>query len=198
MTLIQYITVPSQRSNIRDVRVCVSILYSSNNQKRAAICVSLVQHWEYCLMYSRSNNHLKAGDTLISVPLRCFCVTLGQVSADADENALKLQSFKCLAELPICRSDVIGSDGPSIAGSDLEGESLPIQIGVALPILAPVAGHCLPTSVGTFDGNRLDIACTSYVGNEHQIEVRVAIDRESNSSFPQAWYSAHTYIIPAA
>jgi hypothetical protein len=116
-------------------------------------------------MYSRSNNHLKAGDILASPRLRCFSVIPGQVSLDADKNGLKLQSFKCLAELPICRSDVIGSDGSPIAGADLEGESLPIQIGVALPILSPVAGHCLPTSVGTFDGNRFDIACTSYVAN---------------------------------
>jgi len=105
-----------------------------------------------------------------------------------------LQSFKCLAELPICRSDVIGSDGSPIAGGDLERESLPIQIGVALPILSPVAGHCLPTSVGSFDGNRLHIACTSYVGNEYQIEVGVPIDRESNSTFPHAWYSAYINI----
>jgi len=141
-------------------------------------------------MYSWSNNHLKAGDLLASPRLRCFCVTLGQLNLDADKNDLKLNSFKCLAELPICRSDVIGSDDSPIASADLEGESLAIQIGVALPILSPVAGHCLPTSVGTFDRNCLHIACASYVGNEHQIEVGVPIDRESNSTFPHAWYSS--------
>ena len=49
----------------------------------------------------------------------------------------------------------------------------------------------MPASVGTFDGNRLHIAYTSYIGNEYQIEIGVAIDRESNSTFPHTWYSAY-------
>ena len=60
----------------------------------------------------------------------------------------KLRSWNFLAELaagvglaegPAGRSGVEGDDGPAIAGDYSEGEALAVEVGVALPVLAPVS-----------------------------------------------------------
>jgi len=84
--------------------------------------------------------------------------------------------------LPVTGSDIVGSNGFPIAGSDLEGKALPVEATVALPILAPVPRHWLPASLGALDRNRLDIPCSANVGDKNQIEVRVTIDGEPNST----------------
>ena len=44
------------------------------------------------------------------------------------------------------------------------------------------------------ESSERNIESWTYVRNEHQIEVGVAIDCELNSSFPHAWYFAHINI----
>lgn len=56
-------------------------------------------------------------------------------------NDLKLATFKSLSKLPTSRHDIVADDGASVASGDLEGEPLAIEVGVALPILAPVPCH---------------------------------------------------------
>ena len=83
----------------------------------------------------------------------------------------------------------------AIAGGDLEGEGLAVEVVVALPVLAPVSGHGLPTSPGPFDGHGVDIACAANVGYEDQVEIGVAVDGEPYASTPPAGYptkSKHT------
>lgn len=51
-----------------------------------------------------------------------------------------------LSEGPVSRSDIVGDKCTAIASGDLEGEGLAVEVRVALPVLAPVAGHGLPPS----------------------------------------------------
>ncbi|KAF3781871.1 hypothetical protein EJ110_NYTH35604 [Nymphaea thermarum] len=61
-------------------------------------------------------------------------------------------------------------DRSAITGGHLEGEGLPIEVGVALPVLAPISGHGLPASPRALDGHCMDVPCTSNVGDEYQVE----------------------------
>ncbi|RRT42883.1 hypothetical protein B296_00044776 [Ensete ventricosum] len=103
---------------------------------------------------------------------------------------LKLYSFEGLAELPIGGHDIVAGDGPAVAGGDLEGEALAIEICVALPVLAPVPGHDLPPGPGALDGDRTHVAGARHVGDQDQVEVGVAIDGEPDPSFLRAWHPA--------
>ncbi|RWW54765.1 hypothetical protein BHE74_00038632 [Ensete ventricosum] len=96
--------------------------------------------------------------------------------------SVELAAVEGLSEGPGCRSHVVGDDGAAVAGGDLEGEGLAVEEGVALPVLAPVPGHGLPPGPGPPDGHRIHVACSSDVGDEHQVEVGVAIDGEPDAA----------------
>lgn len=68
-----------------------------------------------------------------------------------------------------------------------------VEIGVALPVLAPVSGHGLPASFGPFDRDRTDVPCTRDVGDQNQIEVGVAVDCEPYSSFLHTRHPSEGY-----
>lgn len=95
---------------------------------------------------------------------------------------------ECLAKLPVTGRCIIGSNGSAIAGSDFKGEALAVEVTVALPILAPVAGHCLPAGPGALYRNRVDVTCSSHVSDEYEIEVRVPVHGEPNSARSVAGY----------
>ncbi|CAN6484527.1 unnamed protein product [Victoria cruziana] len=96
--------------------------------------------------------------------------------------SVKLASAVGLAEGPVRRGDVVGDDRTAIAGDDLEGQSLAVEVAIALPVLAPVPGHGLPSGPRPFDVNCMDVTCSANVGYEHQIEVSMAVDGESDST----------------
>lgn len=52
---------------------------------------------------------------------------------------LKLTTFKGLSKFPTSRHDIGADECESIASGDFKGEALAIEVGVALPILAPVS-----------------------------------------------------------
>jgi len=87
-----------------------------------------------------------------------------------------------LAKSPVGWSHVVGNHRSSITGCDLEREGLIIQIGVALPVLAPVPGHCLPIAFSPFYGDRDYITSSSHICYQHQIKVGVPINRESDAT----------------
>jgi len=95
---------------------------------------------------------------------------------------------KSLAKLPVAGSDIVGSYSFPITGGDLEGEALPIKVTVALPILTPVPGHWLPASLGALDRNSLNVTCSTNVGDEDQIEIRMTINGETNSALSLTRY----------
>jgi hypothetical protein len=100
----------------------------------------------------------------------------------------ELSTSESLAERPVSWGSIEGHNGAAIAGGDLKWEALAVEIWVALPVLAPVSGHCLPASSGPFDGNRMNITSTTNVGDKDKVKVRVAIDGESDTSPSSAGY----------
>ncbi|MCO5555039.1 hypothetical protein L7F22_008579 [Adiantum nelumboides] len=94
----------------------------------------------------------------------------------------ELLSAEGLAESPIGGGHVIGGEGAAIAGGDLEGEALPVQSRVALPVLPPVAAHGLPAAAGALDRDRVHVAHAAHVGDEHQVEVGVAVHGEVDAT----------------
>ncbi|RWV92876.1 hypothetical protein GW17_00044707 [Ensete ventricosum] len=94
----------------------------------------------------------------------------------------ELATAEGLSEGPACRNHIVGDQRASVAGGDLEGEGLAIEVAVALPVLAPVPGHGLPPGPGPFDGHRVHISSSSNVGDQHQVEVGVAVDGEPDPS----------------
>ncbi|CAL9044047.1 unnamed protein product [Musa banksii] len=93
-----------------------------------------------------------------------------------DNARLELLSLEGLAELPPGRCHVVAGDRPAVAGSHLEREALPVQVRVALPVLAPVARHPLPPCLRPLYRHRVHVAGRAHVGDQHQDEVGVAID----------------------
>ncbi|RRT40098.1 hypothetical protein B296_00031995 [Ensete ventricosum] len=95
---------------------------------------------------------------------------------------LELLSMEGLAELPPGRRHVVAGDRPAVAGRHLEREALPVQVRVALPVLAPVVRHPLPPCLRPLYRHSVHVAGRAHVGDQHQDEVGVAIDGEPYSS----------------
>lgn len=93
----------------------------------------------------------------------------------------ELSTTKGLAEGPTSRSNVVGHHTSAVACCDLEREALAIEVAVALPVLAPVSGHWLPSGPGTLDHHRMHISSTSHVGYQDQVEVGMPVDGEPDS-----------------
>ena len=103
---------------------------------------------------------------------------------------LDLASFEGLAEPPACWGGVVADDGAAVAEGDLEGEALAVEVGVALPVLSPVAGHGLPPGAGALDGDGLHVPGAGDVGDQHQVEVGVAVDGEPDTALLHTGYPA--------
>jgi hypothetical protein len=99
---------------------------------------------------------------------------------------LELASFVGLSELPPGRRGVHAGDGAAVAGGDLEGEALAVEERVALPVLAPVAGHRLPPRPGALDGDGAHVAGAGNVGHQDEVEVGVAVDGEPDAALLHA------------
>ena len=100
----------------------------------------------------------------------CFLVRFGKGS-EYGRVGLELSPIEGLPKRPVGWSCIVGDYSVAIAGSDLEGEGLTIQVIVALPVLSPVSGHCLPTGFRAFDGYRDHITSSTYICYENKIEV---------------------------
>ncbi|KAB8084081.1 hypothetical protein EE612_006543, partial [Oryza sativa] len=98
----------------------------------------------------------------------------------------ELAALEGLAELPAGRHDVVAGDGAAVADGDLEGEALAVEVGVALPVLAPVAGHGLPPGAGPLDRHGLHVAWAGHVGHKNQVEVGVPVDGEPDPALLHA------------
>jgi len=94
----------------------------------------------------------------------------------------ELGALEGLAELPAGGDGVVAGGGAAVAGGDLERERLPVQVRVALPVLAPVPGHGLPPGPGAPDGDGPHVAGARHVGHQHQVEVGVAVDGEPDAA----------------
>mgnify|MGYP006950760552 FL=1 len=89
---------------------------------------------------------------------------------------------ECLSELPIRGRGFKRDEGLPVARGDLEGEGLTVEIGIALPVLAPIAGHWEPAGAGALDRHRRHISGTAHIGYKDQVEEGMAIHREMDAS----------------
>lgn len=89
-----------------------------------------------------------------------------------------------VAELPSRRRDIVGGLDLAVAGLHPEGEALTSKVRVALPVHAPVPAHGHPLRVGPLDPGGGDDAAPSHVGDQHQLEVVLPVDGESDASAP--------------
>ncbi|KAF3774714.1 hypothetical protein EJ110_NYTH52512 [Nymphaea thermarum] len=99
-------------------------------------------------------------------------------------SSLKLTTLEGLSKLPINRHSIVAGDGPAVAGGDLEGEGLAIEVGIALPVLAPIALHGLPPGLRSLDGHRVNVPRAPDVGDQHQIEVPNQVRRQRQYFLP--------------
>ena len=99
-------------------------------------------------------------------------------------------SFERLAEAPACRHHIVGRHRLAVAGRDGERQALPVQLRVALPVLAPIPAHGHPARPGALDGHRRHVARSPDVGDEHQVEVGVAVDGEADAALLGAGHAA--------
>lgn len=98
----------------------------------------------------------------------------------------EILSHERLTKLPIGRSNVPGSGGPTVTACEPERERLTNQDGVGLPVLTPVTAHAHPPCVRPLNACPHDIPCTSHVCDQNQVEVSEAVDGESDPSAPSA------------
>jgi len=75
----------------------------------------------------------------------------------------------------------------AVAGGDNEGQALAYQVGIGLPVLAPIAAHRNPRSIASSDRHCRHISSAGNVGHQDQIEPWVPVDCEANPSALQAW-----------
>nr|ACL53845.1 unknown [Zea mays] len=109
--------------------------------------------------------------------------------ARASCSSSELAALEGLAELPASGDGAVAGDGAAVAGGDLERERLPVQVRVALPVLAPVPGHGLPPRAGAPDGDGAHVAGARHVGHQHQVEVGVPVDGEPDAALLHARHS---------
>ncbi|KAK3011840.1 hypothetical protein RJ639_010834 [Escallonia herrerae] len=91
---------------------------------------------------------------------------ISEVGHRCGELRLELCPTVGLTETPVARSNIVGDYSAPITCCDLEGQGLTIEVYVALPVLAPVAGHGLPARVRALDGDGQDITSTANIGKK--------------------------------
>lgn len=94
----------------------------------------------------------------------------------------ELATSESLAKGPGGGSHIVGDNAAAVACGDLEGESLAVEVAVALPVLPPVPRHRLPRRPGPLDRHGAHVPGPGDVGDEDQVEVGVAIDGEPHST----------------
>ena len=99
-------------------------------------------------------------------------------------------AFEHLAEAPARGRHVVRRQRPAVAGGDGERQALAVQLPVALPVLAPVPAHGHPPRLRALDRHRRHVAGAAHVGDEHQVEVGVAIDGEADAALLGAGHTA--------
>jgi hypothetical protein len=75
------------------------------------------------------------------------------------------------AEVPVGGRDVPHRDLAGVVELHLERQALGVEVGVALPVLAPVPAHRHPVRLGPLDRHLRHHAAASHVEHRHQLEV---------------------------
>jgi hypothetical protein len=86
------------------------------------------------------------------------------------------------AEEPVGWRDVVGRDFAAVVGAEPEREAPAVEVGGALPLRAPVPAQGHPARVGALDPCLRYHAGAAHVGDEHELEVVVAVDGEADAA----------------
>lgn len=89
-------------------------------------------------------------------------------------------------EEPVGRGDVPGRDLSAVVELHNEGQALPGEVRVALPIGAPIPAHRHPARVGPLDRHLRHHAAAAHVRHGHKLKVVVTADREPDPPAPLA------------
>ncbi len=92
-----------------------------------------------------------------------------------------LCTFEGLAESPVCICNTRCCDS-AIACGDHEPNALPHELPTTLPVLSPVPCHGVPSCVIPSHPHRHHDSRSTHVGDRHQVEKRVPVDGEPDSS----------------
>jgi hypothetical protein len=122
--------------------------------------------------------------------LNTYKLRTSSLTYPAFYKSLKLTPLKGLTKLPISWCDVVACHSSTVTSGNFKREALTIKVGIALPILTPISWHGLPASFWPFDWHCMGNSCTRDVGDQNQVEVRVAIDCEPYSSLFYTWHSS--------
>jgi hypothetical protein len=102
----------------------------------------------------------------------------------------ELLALERLREHPVRRRDAVRGDRPAPPAGDLERQRLAAEVGVALPVLAPVPPHRDPPGPRPLHLHGGHLAVGRHVGDQHLQEVRAAGDREPHAARPVAAHPA--------
>lgn len=100
-----------------------------------------------------------------------------------------------LAEGPVLGGDVERGERDAVAGGELEGEGLALEIGTDVPVLAPNAAHGEPADVRSLYLHRRHITRAGHIADQHCDEEPPPVDREPHPALPDALHSAYIVMI---
>jgi len=103
---------------------------------------------------------------------------------------LKLFSFKCLSEHPLCRCYIVRCDCFSTADCYLKRQRLVLKVDIAMPVLSPVPSHWYPPCSRPLHFHSNHFTIHTNIGNQHLIEVRTPTHCESHATTSFTLYSA--------
>jgi len=83
-----------------------------------------------------------------------------------DKLVAELPSSVGLSKGPTWWCSIVWEHTATITSGDQKGKTLSIKVGVALPVLAPIPWHGLPSGSWTFYGHRMHITSTSNISHK--------------------------------
>jgi hypothetical protein len=91
----------------------------------------------------------------------------------------------------------VAGDGAAVAGGEPERQLLAVEVGVALPLGAPVVAHGLPSRPRPLHRYGRHVTGAADVGDQHQVEGRVAGDGEPDAARLGTRHSAQRQVTSA-
>lgn len=110
----------------------------------------------------------------------CWCVNV----------LVELFSFECLSVPPVGRGDVVGCESSALAVGYFKRQRLASEVGIALPVLAPVSGHGNPACSRPFHLDSRDKPVGARVCDENLVEVGAPCYGESDPALSFADHPA--------
>ena len=102
----------------------------------------------------------------------------------------ELVAFEGLSEAPVVGCDIVCGEDPAIPRGEAERERLAREHSIALPILAPIAGHRDPPGPAPLHLGRHHVPAPAHIGEQDKVEIRVPVHGEAHAPFLLARHAA--------